>query len=81
MRPEHVAANRLIDIALTGDREAYRDELGRIRREASPVAYDDITRLASMQYRMQTQDSRYMAWRTDWVKDQKSRAMFNEMRG
>ena len=69
MRPEHVAANRLIDIALTGNREAYRAELKKIRAESSDVAYDNIVRLAAMQYRMQTQDYRYMSWRSDWVNE------------
>lgn len=67
MRPEHVAANRLIDIALTGNRQAYKAELDRIRAESSDVAYDNITRMAARQYKMQVQDCRYFSWRADWV--------------
>lgn len=72
MRPEHVAANRLIDIALTGNRQAYKAELNKIRAGIGAVAYDNIVRLASIQYRMQTQDHRYMAWRADWVNEQRN---------
>ena len=66
MRPEHTAANRLIDIALTGDRSAYRAELERLSGEHSRGMYDTIVRLATMQYRMETRDHRFTAWRADW---------------
>lgn len=71
MRPEHVAANRLIDIALTGDRDAYRAELDRIKTEAGDENYYNIVRLANMQYRMQVKDCRYTSWRADWVNDKR----------
>lgn len=71
MIPEHVAANRLIDIAITGDREAYRAELNRIESTTSAVAYMNIVRLAAMQYRMQVRDHRYTGWRADWVNDKR----------
>lgn len=71
MIPEHVAANQLIDIALTGDREAYKAELNKIREESGDVAYDNITRLAAMQYRMQVSDCRYTGWRADWVNEKR----------
>ena len=71
MRPEHVSANRLIDIAITGDREAYRAELDKIGAASTTVVYDNIVRLASMQYRMQTQDHRYFSWRADWVNEKR----------
>ncbi|MFP3979154.1 hypothetical protein [Marinobacter sp. KMM 10035] len=72
MRPEHVAANRLIDIALTGKRKTYRAELDKIRAGSSAVAYDNIVRLAAMQYRMQTQDHRYMSWRAEWMRQNRN---------
>lgn len=68
MRPEHAEANRLIDIALTGNRQAYRVELDKIGAASTAVVYDNIVRLAGMQYRMQTQDCRYMSWRADWIR-------------
>lgn len=71
MRPEHVAANLLIDIALTGDRGAYRAELDRIEAENTPAAYSNIVRLAAMQYRMQIDDCRFTGWRADWVNAKK----------
>ncbi len=72
MRPEHVAANRLIDIALTGDREAYRAELGKVEAASATVAYDNIVRLAAMQYRMQVNDYRYTSWRADWMRNKRN---------
>lgn len=71
MRIEHAAANRLIDIALTGNRQAYKAELNKIRAESSAVAYDNITRMAARQYRMETQDHRYFSWRADWLNEQR----------
>lgn len=72
MRPEHAAANRLIDIALTGNRLAYKAELDKLRTESSDVAYDNITRMAARQYKMQVQDCRYFSWRADWMSEQKA---------
>lgn len=66
MRPEHEAANRLIDIALTGDRDAYRSELARLRGKCALSMYHLIVSLARMQYRMETQDHRYTGWRAAW---------------
>ena len=70
-RPEHVAANQLIDIALTGNREAYRLKLDRIEAESTQVAYDNIVQLAARQYRMQIDDCRYTGWRADWVNERR----------
>lgn len=78
MRPEHAAANRLIDIALTGNRQAYRTELDKIRAGSSDVAYDNITRMATRQYRMQTQDHRYFSWRAEWVNQERGDDERNE---
>ncbi|GGE75851.1 hypothetical protein GCM10011533_30250 [Streptosporangium jomthongense] len=75
MRPEHIAANRLIDIALTGNRQAYKTELNKIRAGSSDVAYDNITRMAARQFKMQTQDCRYFSWRAEWVNERKQRAV------
>lgn len=66
MRPEHTAANRLLDIALTGDRGAYRAELARLRGECDLSMYHLIASLARMQYRMETHDHRYTGWRAAW---------------
>lgn len=71
MRSDHIAANRLIDIALTGDRGAYRAELDRIKAEAGDENYYNIVRLANMQYRMQVKDCRYTSLRADWVNDKR----------
>lgn len=71
MRPEHVAANKLVDIALTGDRQAYKDRLAELKQEFRPVMCETITRLAAMQYRMETRDNRYTGWRADWLEAQK----------
>jgi hypothetical protein len=71
VRPEHVSANRLIDIALTGDRDAYRAELDRIKTEAGDENYYNIVRLANMQYLMQVKDCRYTSWRADWVNEKR----------
>jgi len=71
VRPEHVAANRLIDIAITGDRQVYRAELDKIEAASTTVVYDNIVRLAAMQYRMQVNDCRYTGWRADWVNEKR----------
>ena len=67
MRPEHIAANQLIDIAHTGDREAYKARLIELEQQYSPAVYDSIKRQAAMQYRMETKDHRYTGWRADWI--------------
>ncbi|WP_417518764.1 hypothetical protein [Marinobacter sp.] len=73
LRPEHVEANRLIDLAETGDREAYRAALKALEQTHSAVMYDAIKRLAARQYRM-AQDHRFFTWRADWVSEQRARA-------
>lgn len=67
MRPEHIAANQLVDIAHTGDRDAYKARLMELEQKHRPAVYDTIKRLAAMQYRMETRDCRYTSWRADWV--------------
>lgn len=67
MRPEHIAANQLADIAHTGDRKAYKDKLTELKKQYGPALYDTIKRQAAMQYRMETRDCRYTGWRADWV--------------
>lgn len=74
MRPEHIAANQLIDIAHTGDRQAYKAKLRELEKQYSPAGYDNIKRQAVMQYRMETRDNRYTGWRADW-KQEKRRAV------
>lgn len=72
MRPEHVAANKLVDIALSGDRGAYRAELDIIKAQRTVVEYDNIVRLASMQYRLEKDAGKgrvYTGWRASWVND------------
>ena len=67
MRPEHVAANELVDLALAEDREGYRRKLDALAETETPAMYHNITRMAAMQYRMQTKDCRYAGWRADWI--------------
>lgn len=67
MRPEHVAANELIDIARTGDRSAYKAQLAAIEGKFSPAIFQSIKSQAAMQYRMETKDCRYTSWRSDWL--------------
>lgn len=69
MRPEHVAANELVDIAITGDREAYKAKLTEIEAKFSRVAADTIKQQAAMQYRMETNDRRFTGWRADWINE------------
>lgn len=71
MRPEHVAANELVDLALAEDREGYRRKLDDLAETETPVMYHNITRMAAMQYRMQTKDYRYTGWRADWINDKR----------
>ena len=67
MRPEHIAANQLVDIAHTGDREAYKAKLIELEKLYGPAIYDTIKRQAAMQFRMETKDHRYTGWRADWI--------------
>lgn len=63
----HVRANELVDIALTGDRDAYRTKLAQVEREFGAIGYDNIKRQAAMQYRMETRDHRFTGWRAEWI--------------
>lgn len=69
MRPEHVTANELIDIARTGDRSAYKARLDAIEGQFTPAIFQSIKSQAAMQYRMETKDCRYTSWRADWIKN------------
>lgn len=71
MRPEHVAANQLVDIAHTEDREAYRAKLQQVEKEFGPIGYDNIKRNAARQYKSEVNDCRYVGWRADWINERR----------
>lgn len=71
MRPEHIEANKLIDIAHTGDRKAYKAKLDELRKRFSVVSYEAITRNAARQYKSEVNDFRYVGWRADWVNERR----------
>lgn len=70
MRIEHEQANRLIDIAETGDRQAYRAKLESLRAEHSENRATQIANLARVQIKMR-QDYRLFAWRAEWIAERK----------
>lgn len=71
MRPEHVEANKLIDLAHGGDREAYKAALREIEKRYTPALYETIKRNAARQYRSETHDHRFTGWRADWLNERR----------
>lgn len=66
----HDDANRLLDCAANGDREAYRAERDRIRRERPEHEAYDAENLAKLQISA-WRDYRHFAWRVNWVKQKR----------
>lgn len=71
MLPEHVEANKLIDLAHQGDREGYKAALREIEKRYTPAIYDAIKRNAARQFRSETHDHRFVGWRADWVNERR----------
>ncbi|WP_375191816.1 hypothetical protein [Marinobacter sp.] len=69
MRPEHIEANKLVDLAYTEDREAYKAALIDLSKRYPPALYDTIKRNAARQYRSETKDHRFTGWRADWINE------------
>lgn len=67
MRPEHTEANKLLDIAEQGDREAYREALKELQGRLSKDAYNQVVHLATWQHLMYERYHRLFAWRADWT--------------
>lgn len=61
----HDEANRLLDIADTGDREAYKAALEDLKRR-EPALHQRASELAAWQYRMWSRSFRLFAWRSEW---------------
>lgn len=68
MRTEHKEANRLLDIAETGDREAYRAALADMEARLKPEVFRQASHLAKWQHLMYRRYYRLFAWRADWTK-------------
>jgi len=68
VRPEHEAANRLVDLAHAGDRDGYKALLIKLADEFRPTVYESIKRMAAREYRSEVSDYRFAAWRMDWVR-------------
>ena len=71
MRPEHIEANKLVDLAHTGDREKYKALLKDIEKRFTPANYDAIKRNAARQFKMETKDHRFSGWRVDWINERR----------
>lgn len=71
MRPEHADANKLIDLAHQGDRQAYKAALRDIEQRYTPALADTIKRNAARQYRSETHDHRFTGCRADWVNERR----------
>ena len=67
MRPEHHEANKLLDIAATGDREAYKQALREMEARLKPEVYRQAAHLAKWQHLMYQRYYRLFAWRADWM--------------
>lgn len=67
MRPEHKAANQLLDIAATGDREAYQARIAEIRKELPEQVAQRAVELAAWQYRVYSRYYRLFGWRASWM--------------
>lgn len=66
MRTEHREANKLLDIAETGDRVAYRDALREMEGRLKPEVSRQAAHLAKWQHQMYRRYFRLFAWRADW---------------
>lgn len=77
MLKEHIEANKLIDLAHTGDREAYKARLAELQKKYPPAVYESITRNAARQYKSEVNDHRYVGWRADWINERKGEGESN----
>ena len=66
MRTEHREANKLLDIAETGDRDAYRYALKEMEGRLRPEVSRQAAHLAKWQHQMYERYHRLFAWRADW---------------
>lgn len=78
MRPEHIEANKLVDLAHTGDRERYKAALVELSKKYPPALYETITRNASRQFKSETRDHRFVGWRADWVNERRGDSDAND---
>lgn len=77
MRPEHTEANKLIDIAETGDREAYRSALKELEardRSKDKWIFRRAKDLATWQYQMYQRYHRVHAWRAEWTAEKRRKS-------
>ncbi|MCK7542949.1 hypothetical protein MLC59_02035 [Marinobacter bryozoorum] len=66
MRREHIEANKLLDIAETGNRGAYRDALKEMEGRLRPEVSRQAAHLAKWQHQMYQRYHRLFAWRAEW---------------
>ena len=67
----HDCANQLLDIAETGDREAYRKALEDMRYTQHPATYERAKEMAAQQYQMYQRYYRLHGWRSKWIQKRK----------
>lgn len=68
VRREHTEANKLLDIAETGDRQAYKAALEALRKAETAAFYEQVAYLARWQFQMYQRYHRLFAWRAEWTK-------------
>lgn len=67
MRPEHLEANRLVDIAETGNKAACEAAEQELQARGPDHLHREAVRLPNMQYQMYRRYNRLFGWRADWI--------------